>query len=536
MGSAMPRGRLRPLAAAFWIWIPLAAAAWYFFAPPQIGGRTTYLITQGTSMEPRIHQGDLVLVRKAASYRVGDIVAYRLTPRTLVLHRITGIAANVGAAGAPHWIMKGDNNAWPDSKQPATQDIVGKLWIQLPSAGSTWLRLGKPLALALFLLMAGIMLQTTTANTSQEPGPRAKSRLRKPAGSWTGSSAVSVWFQALVVVGLLAPVFLVLCAIAFAQPAQQLGSVAVTYDQNGVFGYSAAAPPGIYDQQEVTTGEPVYLRLVHDLTVRFTYHFKAQAPHDLHGTYQIFLTIAGENGWRRTAALAPATAFSGDTVRMSGKVDLTQVQALLAAVAQQTGVQGQLSTLTLQPVVKTLGTLSGAKLSERFSPSLRFRMAPLELVLDKGANDNGGPLHPAQSGLVKLARREASRISMLGLSLQVSLIRVIAVAGLTLSAIAAAVLGLLLHGVLHGDESARIRARYGASLIEIHTNDPAAAPASTVIDACSIDDLAKVARQRGQLLLHSCDSAGHRYSVVDGCVIYQYRVVKPARDDDEKAV
>ena len=50
---------------------------WYFFAPPALGGSTTYVFTDGVSMEPRFHTGDLVLVRSQSSYHVGEIVAYR---------------------------------------------------------------------------------------------------------------------------------------------------------------------------------------------------------------------------------------------------------------------------------------------------------------------------------------------------------------------------------------------------------------------------------------------------------------------------
>ena len=56
--------------------VVLAVAAWLLLAPTQIGGETSYVTTSGISMEPRFHTGDLALVRPAASYKVGDIVAH----------------------------------------------------------------------------------------------------------------------------------------------------------------------------------------------------------------------------------------------------------------------------------------------------------------------------------------------------------------------------------------------------------------------------------------------------------------------------
>ncbi|MGO9489145.1 MAG: S24 family peptidase, partial [Solirubrobacteraceae bacterium] len=66
---------------------------WFFFAPPLIGGSTDYVVTDGISMEPRFHSGDLAIVRSQPSYRVGEIVAYHSKVlHTVVLHRIVGRA------------------------------------------------------------------------------------------------------------------------------------------------------------------------------------------------------------------------------------------------------------------------------------------------------------------------------------------------------------------------------------------------------------------------------------------------------------
>ncbi|MGA9859993.1 MAG: S24 family peptidase, partial [Solirubrobacteraceae bacterium] len=70
----------------------LGVTGWHYFASPLIGGSTNYVITHGVSMEPRFHSGDLALVRPAAQYRVGDVVAYHSSLLHLVvLHRIYAI-------------------------------------------------------------------------------------------------------------------------------------------------------------------------------------------------------------------------------------------------------------------------------------------------------------------------------------------------------------------------------------------------------------------------------------------------------------
>src|ERR1700750_3005152 len=105
------------------------ATAWFLFAPSALGGSTTYVVTEGISMQPKFHSGDLVLVRKAAASRVGDVVAYRSHElHTIVLHRI--IAHDGG-----RYVFKGDNNGFVDPERPTQDQLVGKLWIHLAGQG-----------------------------------------------------------------------------------------------------------------------------------------------------------------------------------------------------------------------------------------------------------------------------------------------------------------------------------------------------------------------------------------------------------------
>src|SRR4051794_29822334 len=86
--------------------VSLVAAGWWFLAPAALGGRATYVVTHGTSMQPRFHTGDLAVVYPAVDYRPGQVAAYRSnTLHTVVLHRIV-------AKTASGYDFKGDNNSW----------------------------------------------------------------------------------------------------------------------------------------------------------------------------------------------------------------------------------------------------------------------------------------------------------------------------------------------------------------------------------------------------------------------------------------
>src|SRR5215216_6941816 len=104
-------------------------AIWIAFAPTLIGGRASYILVNGNSMEPGFHRGDLVIIQTASIYNVGDIVTYRNGElNAFVIHRIIGIEQD-------HYIFKGDNNSWIDTYRASHDELIGKLWIHVPKLG-----------------------------------------------------------------------------------------------------------------------------------------------------------------------------------------------------------------------------------------------------------------------------------------------------------------------------------------------------------------------------------------------------------------
>ena len=100
----------------------IAAACLWFGLPQRLGGRADWVLVSGTSMLPRMHTGDLVLVERRSSYHVGEVVAYRIQKGEIgagyvVIHRI------IGGNGRTGWTMKGDNRTAPDLWHPTNQDV-----------------------------------------------------------------------------------------------------------------------------------------------------------------------------------------------------------------------------------------------------------------------------------------------------------------------------------------------------------------------------------------------------------------------------
>lgn len=137
-----PLGRsLRTVAAAAGA-VAVVFAAWWYLAPPALGGATSVTIVDGTSMLPGLQRDDLVLIRPAATYGRGDVVAYRshLIHR-VVLHRIVAIENG-------RYTFKGDNNTYLDPEQPTRGQLIGKRWHTVPRAGRVATIVRRPLVAA----------------------------------------------------------------------------------------------------------------------------------------------------------------------------------------------------------------------------------------------------------------------------------------------------------------------------------------------------------------------------------------------------
>jgi signal peptidase I len=107
----------------------LLGALWWVAAPPRLGGSTSFVIVDGTSMLPRLQRNDLVVLRASGSYRAGDVVGYRSSLlHRVVLHRIVAIEHG-------RFTFKGDNNGFVDPERPTGPSLVGKVWLRVPGAG-----------------------------------------------------------------------------------------------------------------------------------------------------------------------------------------------------------------------------------------------------------------------------------------------------------------------------------------------------------------------------------------------------------------
>jgi signal peptidase I len=502
--------------------------AWLFLAPHALGGSTTYVITHGTSMQPRFHAGDMALVRESGDYRVGDIVAYQSRELgKVVLHRIVARDGN-------KYVFKGDNNSWLDPEHPTRDQLIGKLWVRLPGFGHRIQQVYTPWTMAILIGLAALLLAGGAGVATHRR--RRLRRAEAADASWSqrrprpaGQSAQSG--LAVAAVGLLA--CLGLGALAFTKPTTKIVSTPLAYEQTGRFSYSASAAKGdVYPSGRLQTGEPVFLRLVDRMRVQFDYRLKTRPPHNTAGNAALIAELASSNGWKRTLTLQPATRFDGDRVRLAGTLELAPIRTLLTRFEAATDVSNATYSLEVAPRVHVTGFLAGSSLRTSFAPRLSFSLDQLQLRPDLSANSAGpaesAPKHaltPATNGSVEVANRTARTLSLRALHIRIKTARRLAAIGGAASIVALLVCGLMLLRGRRADEPARIQARYRDWLIPVARSDRRSY--DEVVEVKSIETLARLAERYDRMILHEESELGHSYRVAEEGVLYVYLIGAP---------
>jgi len=371
----------------------LAAAA-YLLWPAAWGGQVGYIMVAGSRMEPTLKEGDLVLMRRSGSYSLGDVVAYASPAGTLV-HRIVGGSPQEG------FLLQGDNRDTPDPYRPLPQELMGALWLRVPSGAIPLTYLRQPLnLLVLVASLAGLLLLGAGAARRRRKGPRPLTA--EPARSWAVSLGEPTLAPALVAVGALALLGLVALGstvYGFLRPSQQ-GTVQQVplYEHLGRFQYLLAMQPStLYPEGQlgpvapategngqVAPPNPIYLRLARSLLVSYRYQMQAPDQPQVSGEVSATLLLsAGRDAWSKTLAVLPPQPFSGDSAALEMGIDLEQVQAIIRAVESETGFRAGSYSLTFLPLVRLQGQVAGESVDDSFQAPFTVRLEGGQLVQER---------------------------------------------------------------------------------------------------------------------------------------------------------
>lgn len=475
-------------------------------APTQFGGWVTYVIVDGNSMEPGFYRGDLVLVRAQPDYQVGDAVVYH-DPHmgSYVFHRIVQPELN-------RFILQGDNNSWLDSYKPTQAEIVGKLWVHIPKLGKgiEWMRV--PLNMSLTVGLMGVILMLDLfKNPSQSKKGKAV-----PAFNFGGISQFGLYGLAF-----FALLFLVTGIYSFTRPLN-LPAENISYQQEGNFYYSATGTPGVYDTDVVRSGEPVFPKLTCFLNIGLTYNIIGNGIQGIAGKQTIYARVLDEtSGWQRTIPLTSESTFNTNSYFAMTTLDLCQIESIVNLVEQETGLKQIAYTLEIVADTSFIASIGGNQISDSFSPKLVFKYDKVHFYLANG-DTKTDPLFSTKAGLAGASGSDKNIISLFGFQIPIWVIRFISLIGFAVSLIGLTTLGLNLYKTTSQNEQALIRLKYGGMLVDVYEQN--LAPASSIIDVRTIDDLARLAEKRGTMILHMTRNSLHYYFVQNNSTTYRYVV------------
>jgi signal peptidase I len=332
--------------------VALVAAA---FATGLIG----YVDTNGDSMEPLYHTGDLVVVARATHYQTGEIVAYHggTDGHLVILHRIVGGNAN-------GFVIKGDHNRSVDPTHPRASQIIGRAVLSIPRIGGV---IGSPITHVVLLLALLVVIVASIKNPA--PNRRAAHAARQARDPWTTAWKLLLGLDVLLLAAL---------GLSFG-----LGSTTATantpgYTQSGVFTYQAQPPVSdTYPTGHVETGDPVFLRLLTALGVSFYYSTNAP-PAAVHGTVRLDAALSNAMGWHSTLPMVAPTPLQAGGANLAATLDLSRIQSLATSVASQTGLGAvPVNVAVTASVVVAVGSAKPVK----YTSQLPFQLTNLEATM-----------------------------------------------------------------------------------------------------------------------------------------------------------
>jgi signal peptidase I len=516
------------------------------------GGPITWVITAGTSMQPEINPGTLVVVQRKPSYEVGDVVAYRSSQLgQTVLHRVVEVDGSA-------LVLKGDANSWLDPVSPDPADVLGERTLQIPGAGQVLKLFQNPLALGVLAAVAAGALLPRSGSTSRrrrlpsvrssrsprertpkvapgsaafvlptsgptwtpEPEPEPASEQPRPRqsvlvaagddGFLTLPGPLRVSPAVETAVAAAAGFFLLLGALATAGPFVERTDAGRSAEHAVSWSYGASVVPGVvYPDGEVLTGDTLYTRLVDDADVAAELRLTVPRGVQVEGSWRLAVIVDDESGWKQQTYLGRPTPVSGPAQSLSVRVPTADLLDLARRASQESGVESSARRLTVQALLDLTAEADGVRQPVAAAPALVFNADDRQIRL-------ADPTQLEQRGEVALPpAAQPTVLSLLGVTVPAPQARLVALAGGLLSLL---VLALLRGARRSDDEDARISRVAGELLIPVTDLDE---PDRTV-DLPSFEALAAIAARYERMVLFGDHDGLRVYLVLDDGVAYRY--------------
>ncbi|TFV48918.1 signal peptidase I [Blastococcus sp. TF02A-35] len=514
----------------------LVLATLWLFWPQSLGGGTTYVTTYGSSMEPGFSAGDIAVLSEAATYSVGDVVAYRSESLdTVVMHRIV-------AADADGFVTQGDNNDFLDQDRPTRDEILGTLFFRVPNGGHVLATLTSPWTLAVVGLAT--VLVVGSAKVGKESRGRRSRRRRAPSLPMPSLSVPSVSLPALtgpalsvlrpsagavpllvrakarqvaLAAGSVALVAAVAAAGLFLAPSTQAGSETVAVTEEGTFTYSGTAARGTtYPAGVIETGDTVWTKLSTGLTVSYASTVTGDGLADLQGVLRLDVSIEAPDGWSAYLNSGPVVPVQDGAATASVEVDAAAAAAVLEEHYAEVGGAAAGATLRITPTTATSGTVQGIPFETEPPATLAFALDPTSLRL---AGEADTVLSTLTETAVPTDEVVPRSFAVAGATVPIGVARGVAVLVLAL-AVACAAVGAWLSRGGRDDPADEFVVRHADRIVPV----AALAAGGTVIDVSDAESLHRVAERFDTVVLHHAGEDEDTFAVRDVDATYRFVV------------
>lgn len=478
---------------------------WVVFAPIKAGGQATYIIINGNSMEPDFKTNDVVVILPEKFYQIGDAVAYRNPQLGIIFHRIV-------EQEKQFFILQGDNNDWLDSHSPKQEEIIGKLWMHIPSVGKYVEKIRSPgiLALTIFGLMGFAFMNVNDPNNDNLSSQNRK----KPKLGVTPSTQNQDSVFLLSALGFAA---LLLSVIAFNRPTKLAVQESIAILHKGSFEYQAAAVPTVYDQIDVFTGDPIFTNISDAVTVTVNYELNDKEISNFNGIYSFLAILKDDSGWEHTATLLPEIPFTEQILSINGTILFSDVRNWVNEFERITGVQRARYTLTFQPIIQISGEKRQIEFETTFSPEYSFSFEDKQVI--PLAKDDENVLYPTSQHNEIFFSEIDNTLSIFNINVKVVTARIIAGAGFGLVLLLAGMNTIKGYLVAQDGEVAMIEYNYKEWLIDVED----AQTGKELVTLKNFNDLVKIAEKQVTLIQHAIRGDKHIYFITlpEATYIYQ---------------
>ncbi len=292
----------------------------------------------------------------------------------------------------------------------------------------------------------------------------------------------------------------------------------VNLKPNTLFDEAVLKPPApVISSTTIGPGDTLFLRLVDNMDMSFSYQFKSDKPARQRAvTAEIYATIEIPSKWSKTMTLVPAFQESGDFTVIF-PLDLKQITQIANTIQQETGISSAPYNLVISANVSTTAETDYGTIKDGLTYTIGTTLS--EAVL------NWGELRQSKPGSITKTETVENEQRFLWLP---------PASAKTFFPIAAGLFGVLFIGAIvmyflsragrttSIDHRAQQAARKYKDLI-VEVNDlPDVKQGEAVVRLDSLDDLAKAAEGLFKPVLHKAEGQKHTYCVLDTAIRYEY--------------